>query len=662
MSYFEEQLNADQGANKLRQLTDSIYVWMEDNHYLSPQIAERFDHIRSTIDDPHRNILFIAEFSRGKSELINTTIFGNLGEGARYLPSSPGHTTRCTTVLQYDDSELPSIRLLPTRTEGNIQSQTLSMLEGHPAWQQSFFSLDDRAAIKKALKQISEVELSPPEEAVALGFIKDTSPRSLADIGLIKDQVQIPKWRHAVVNYPHPLLKQGLRIIDTPGLNVLGVEPELTLQAIDSAHAVVFILSADTGITRSELKMWRDHIQQVGTDNVVVVLNKIDLLWDELKSRSEIDLDIKKQIRDVARILNIPPSRVFPVSAQKALVARTRDSSTLLKSSGILKYEQALADTINYSSQQRIANKAIKVLSPSLDGICNRLKRRINDAFTHIHDLNSLHENQTTVARSGIEKVKRDIERHSKARRHMVEIKKELNEGYANFVRRLDVVFLDRMIASYRYEISSQLTTSGLQREMNDFQSVAENRFRLALSYIILLERNIFRNYRKIEQLFGITGLTPRKIGAESFIESFSQIQINHKKHSTGLGMVMTEQHVLRDRYYTAVMIKIRSLYQQTREEVDHWCRTVLIPLELELKERANEIKRRKASLDRIKSKDSKALDEITALTAQSEEDRHQLAALEGFIRRISQKVGKTPKLPKNVVDIHRHNQSSAAN
>ena len=539
------------------------------------------------------------------------------------------------------------------------------MLEGHPAWQQSIFSVDDQEAVKDALKQISEVELSSPEEAVALGFIKDTSAKSLAEIGLVKNQVQIPKWRHAIINYPHALLKQGLRIIDTPGLNVLGVEPELTFQAIDSAHAIVFVLSADTGVTRSELKMWQDHIQQVGTDNVLVVLNKIDLLWDELKPRREIDADIKKQIRDVARILNIAPSRIFPVSAQKALVARTRDNSILLKASGILKYEQALADTINGSSQRRIVDKTIKGLSSPLNSIGSGLRRRIHDALTHIHELNSLHDDQITVARSSVEKVKRDIEKHASARRHVLELKRELNEGYANFVRRLDVLFLDRMIASYRYEISNQFTTSGLQREMNDFQSVAEDRFKLALSYIILLERKISQVYRKVERLLDTVGLTPRKIEPETFIASLKHFQANHKKHSTGFGMIMTEQHILRDRYYNAVMVKIRDLYKQTREEVDSWCRTVLIPLELELKERANEIKRRKASLDRIKSKDARVLDEITALKAQSDEDRHQLAILEDFTRQLSDSTEQMSRLPENVIDIHRHglnqNQSSAA-
>jgi hypothetical protein len=73
-------------------------------------------------------------------------------------------------------------------------------------------------------------------------------------------RVEIPRWRHAVINFPHPLLQQGLVILDTPGLNAIGTEPELTLSLLPNAHAVLFILAADTGVTQSDLTVWREHI------------------------------------------------------------------------------------------------------------------------------------------------------------------------------------------------------------------------------------------------------------------------------------------------------------------------------------------------------------------------------------------------------------------
>src|SRR4029079_6113676 len=89
--------------------------------------------------------------------------------------------------------------------------------------------------------------------------------------------VEVPKWRHALINIAHPLLKQGLVILDTPGLNAIGAEPELTVNLIPQAHAVGFMLAADTGVTKSDLSIWREHLvtEADNTDSRLVVLNKI---------------------------------------------------------------------------------------------------------------------------------------------------------------------------------------------------------------------------------------------------------------------------------------------------------------------------------------------------------------------------------------------------
>ncbi len=652
MSYFEDQLNADRSLNELQQLIESIYGWMDKSRYHNEQTRERFSHVRKILADQHRNVLFLAETSRGKSELINATIFGNLG--SRFLPSSPGRTTRCTTVLEFQQSRLPSIRLLPVRAAKNIQHQPLSMLlEDESVWQHTLFSMREKKGIKKSLNQVAEFELVSPEVAKSLGFIHDLEEKTLDSLDMVDGLVSIPKWRHAIINYPHSLLKQGLRIIDTPGLNALGAEPELTYQALESSHAIVFVVSADTGVTRSEYQTWRDHVRGGNTSNIIVVINKIDLLWDELKSRTEIEQDVKKQIREVSRILKVRPDQIFPVSAQKALVGRARGDMKMITASGIQRYEQALADTINNTNQKHILDQAIKEISPTLRVIRSVLSRRIHDTDDHIKVLDSNHSNQVSLMQSSEEKVVRDIKNYDKAREYILTLKQDLQEGYSQFVRHLDLVFLDRMIASYRYEISNQLTTPGLQREMNDFHAASIDRFQKALSYVLRLQQKIEKTFVVVEKILNVEGLTARKFEPHIYIDSLKKFQASHAKHSKGFGMVLTEQHVLRDRYHASVMVKIRKLYKQTRDDVDRWCRTVLVPLELELKERATEIIRRQESLERIKNKETKVVDEIANLQQSSRLLAQRTNTVDHFVRRLSECSERNNKFSANVVNLH---------
>ena len=143
--------------------------------------------------------------------------------------------------------------------------------------------------------------------------------------------VEVPAWRHALINYPHPLLKRGLVVIDTPGLNAIGAEPELTLGLLPSAHATVFILGADTGVTKSDLEIWREHLDGRALERFVV-LNKIDTLADPLSSRRG-----GRSSRSCSsatwwrRRWRWTAPRVFPLSARDALAARVAGDDAALQ-------------------------------------------------------------------------------------------------------------------------------------------------------------------------------------------------------------------------------------------------------------------------------------------------------------------------------------------
>src|SRR5438045_3407931 len=178
--------------------------------------------------------------------------------------------------------------------------------------------------MSEVLSQVSQTKRVPIVLARKYGLYDDgdvLAPMSATD----EAAVDIPCWRHAVINFPHPLLQQGLVILDTPGLNAIGTEPELTLNLLPNAHAVLFILSADAGVTKTDIDVWQNHL--AGEDPAtmagrMVILNKIDGLWDELRGTAEVEAEISRQVRTTADFLSIPASSVFPVSAQKALLAK----------------------------------------------------------------------------------------------------------------------------------------------------------------------------------------------------------------------------------------------------------------------------------------------------------------------------------------------------
>lgn len=223
----------------------------------------------------------------------------------------------CPTELGYDPALPACMRLLPIETRE--QTYSLAQWRSRPStWVQLPLDVNDPEQMAVQISKVAETRTVTVEEARALGFWNDELPQ---DNPMVNAQglVEIPRWRHALVNIAHPLLKQGLVILDTPGLNAVGAEPELTVNQIAQAHAVVFLLGADTGVTKSDLAIWQEHLlpSHREGESHLVVLNKIDALWNGIDSTEKVQQQLERQRQLSAQMLKISPQRILPLSAQK---------------------------------------------------------------------------------------------------------------------------------------------------------------------------------------------------------------------------------------------------------------------------------------------------------------------------------------------------------
>ncbi|MBC7728303.1 MAG: dynamin family protein [Microbacteriaceae bacterium] len=199
---------------------------------------------------------------------------------------------------------------------------------------------NDADALAAALQQVMATRRVPVDDARALGFWSDEQP----DDNPPRDEqgeVEVPAWRHALINLPHPLLQRGLVVIDTPGLNAIGAEPELTLALLPSAHATVFLLGADTGVTPSGLADWRGHLGAGGIGRCVL-LNKTDTLEVPLLDAAQNEAQVQAQRAQAAHTLGVPAERVFALSARRALPARLAADDTAVAASRLPAFEDAL--------------------------------------------------------------------------------------------------------------------------------------------------------------------------------------------------------------------------------------------------------------------------------------------------------------------------------
>ncbi|MGL6155762.1 MAG: dynamin family protein, partial [Ralstonia mannitolilytica] len=141
--------------------------WLQAQELYDAQADMRAQRIRGVLRSDKLKVAFIAEFSRGKSELINAIFFADFGR--RILPSSAGRTTMCPTELMYDESYPPSIRLLPIETRLHDAS-TADFRDAESHWLSVPLDPSSPEGMLEAFRHVVETVRVPKEEAEQLGL------------------------------------------------------------------------------------------------------------------------------------------------------------------------------------------------------------------------------------------------------------------------------------------------------------------------------------------------------------------------------------------------------------------------------------------------------------------------------------------------------------
>lgn len=590
--------------------------WLKDHDLLDAAVEERLRRLESQMRSDKVMVAFVAEFSRGKSELINAIFFA--GYKRRIMPASAGRTTMCPTELGYDAEVPPCLRLLPIETR--LQTQPLMEWRMVPEkWHRVDLDVNDPAQLAQAFEKVSEVRHVTVDQARALGFWHDESPEDNPMVGA-DGMVEVPRWRHALINIAHPLLKQGLVILDTPGLNAIGAEPELTVNLIPQAHAVVFILAADTGVTKSDLAIWREHLiaeDEGDAASRLVVLNKIDTMWDALSTPAQVQAQIDRQRKNTAEILGLNEHQVIPVSGQKGLVAKVNNNAELLKASQLPVLEQALAEGV-MGQRQKILHSAVGTNITELRTEATRsLSIRRRDLAEQMVELKGLRGKNMSVIkhmRARIEQEQADFDA-SGAKIHAV------RSVHLKLLRDVFTLLGTATLKTEMQELTDALRTPGLKLGVRKAYGKTFDRLREGLRKAEKVSGEIQTmltgTFRQLNAEYGFSLQAPREPDLARYERDLDLVERSHNQYLGVSNALRLAQVEFADRLVRALATRLRVIYESALGEVELWNKSAAAQLDAQLRERRRNFGRRLEAIERIQQAASGLDDRIAEIESQ---------------------------------------------
>jgi len=594
--------------------------FMAENELLDAAAGPTLDALQRKLAADKLVLACVAEVSRGKSELLNAIFFADTGR--RVLPATPGRTTMCPVELQFHAGQPPELALLPIDTR--LGSSSLAELRTQPeAWQRLGLDPHNADGLAEALMLVTKTRRVSTVQAEALGFWSDSHPEDNPP-RLDDGSVEVPVWRHALINYPHPLLQRGLVVIDTPGLNAVGAEPELTLGLLPAAHAIVFLLAADTGVSRSDLAIWTEHLGEEALERFVV-LNKTDILADPLSPSATVAAQLDAQRRSIAQTLEVPLERIYPLSARDALAARIAGDAQALQRSGLPALEDALAQQLLPRQRELLARATAATLSTLRHAASRRLgDRRRNNAeqMLELRGLRGKSHAKVKALLLRLDAEMGDFERCNSrlsALRvvHQRQLQKALG-ALSSDVLRGEVAAMRTAMAATPLHLGARKAFVALCTRLRSALAAARNQ-------TDEIQQMLGGSYQQLNAEFGFAFTLASAPQLERFAEELDLIERSYGRYLGPVQAWRLASPSFLEQFQRMLLSKLRVVFENAAGEVELWSKAASAQIEQQLRERRRAFTHRHEALQRIQS----ASGELEQRIAEVEQQDKRLAGLQ---------------------------------
>lgn len=563
-------------------------------------------------------LAFVAEFSRGKSELINAIFFADAGR--RVLPAAPGRTTMCPVELRWDAGAPAALSLLPIATR--LQPLTLAQWREREAdWQQVPLPRDDAAALSAALAAVMQTQAVSVDEARAMGLWHDERPEDNPP----QDghgRVQVPAWRHAVIRWPHPLLQRGLVVLDTPGLNAVGAEPELTLGLLPSAHAVVFVLAADTGVTRSDLALWREHLGG-GALQHFVALNKVDTLADPLAPADQAAAlqaaQVRRQRDDCAHTLAVPPERVYPLSARQALAARVTGDDAALAASGVPLLEAALAAELLPQRALLLVQAATEGLHRLGEAGARRLADRRRQQAEELLELRGLRGRSAGKLRLLLARVDAEAAEFERCTTRLAALRAVQRRLHQRIQDRLSGDMLRAEMASMQAAMAAGLLHLGARGAFDALLGRLQGALQAAQADVDEMQQMLAAGYAQLNAEHGFALALAPLPEMQRYLAELALVGRSYGHHLSLAQGWRLALPTAAEQFRRMLHARLRMVFERAESELLAWHQSASAQVDLQLRDRRQAFVRRRETLQRVQQASEGLAQRIHEVQAQDD-------------------------------------------
>jgi DNA primase len=157
--------------------------------------------------------------------------------------------------------------------------------------------------------------------------------------------------------WPLSLCKNGVEIIDSPGLNEHGIREKVTVTYLAQADAILFVMSCIALASQTEINFIEHNLHNSGHREIFFICNR----YDQLDSEQDQQRVRTYALQKLSPLTDLEKG-VYFLSAKNALNGRVKKKPDLVEESGILELEGVLSEfLVNQRGRLKLRTPALEL-------------------------------------------------------------------------------------------------------------------------------------------------------------------------------------------------------------------------------------------------------------------------------------------------------------
>ena len=574
---------------KLVTAIDEFRAWQDAYGQADIEQTLRIYDLVEGLRGDHMRLAFLGESAEDKIGLINALLFSDLPNGL--LPLGAGNEYLCATEIFHDPGEAPYVRVLPMETRKKPDS--IASLRRSPIeWITMRLNADSAESTAEAMRSLTESRTVGVDEAKSL---------NLTNVERTGDAVTIPAWRYALINLPHPMLKSGVIVLYSPGLQILSAEPEIALRMASSAQSILMVLGND--LTPTARDVWKQYAHSSPAHKFVA-----------LDTAAGANLSA---VGRVAQTLEIPSSNVFPFAIKQAVTERISRSASPVNSEGIERLEHMHAEKLVPERQALLLAAVTKEIGPLVLSARQAVAARFIATIKEMQDLTSSSGKNRSVAQEMLARLESERKNYQKSVATFNVTYSDLMAKGQELLATLHDDRIEDILSHDKEFIQGAWTTAGMWKNMQGLFSYFSEQVEKILNYAVKLKDAVEGVYQSFHENFGLAKLSPPALTLEKHREAMQAMEANASSFCHDPLNIATYKDFMVKKFYDGLVEEARQQFEMTRIDTERWLRGALGPLNRQIMEQQNLMLKRVENLRNLKDNLTSVQERIKQLDQQ---------------------------------------------